>query len=60
MLKSNERKDGLLMKKTKANGDYSSAYRKFDYNKITAPAPLYSSQPKGSVIKGKRDLRGGK
>lgn len=48
------------MKKTKTNADHSSAYRKFDFNKITAPAPLYSSQPKASVIKGKRDLRSGK
>ena len=48
------------MKKTKTSGDFSSAYRKFDYNKITAPSPLYSSQPKASVIKGKKDLRSGK
>ena len=48
------------MKKTKKSADYSSAYRKFDYNKITAPGKLYSDQPKSCVIKGKKDLRGGK
>lgn len=48
------------MKKTKNVKDPSSVYRKFDFSKITAPGKLYNSQPKPSLIKSKRDLRGGK
>ena len=48
------------MKKTKNSPDKSAVYRSYGFGKIVAPTPTQKSEPKGSKITGKGDLRGGK
>ena len=48
------------MKNKKNSNDKSAVYRTHGLGKITAPTPLPASEPRGSKISGKGDLRGGR
>ena len=48
------------MKRKSNLSDKSEAYRTYGLSKITAPKPISKSEPRGSKIVGKGDLRGGR
>ena len=48
------------MKRKNNLSDKSEAYRTYGISKITAPKSVSASEPKGSKIVGKGDLRGGR
>ena len=53
------RKDKTMKRKSNSS-DKSEVYRTYGISKITAPNSISTSEPKGSKITGKGDLRGGR